>query len=98
LTVVEPTIEITTQPVDTTAAANSNVTFFVVATTDSDLGLEYQWYNADGDVAIEGETSDELVLENVQVADSGNVFYVIVSSGSTNVESANAELTVTGGE
>jgi hypothetical protein len=96
LTVVEATVEITLEPQDATADVGDNVTFSVVATTDSDLGLEYQWYNATGDVLLTGEESDELFLESVALADSGNIYYVVVSSGSTEVQSANAELTVVG--
>jgi hypothetical protein len=94
LTVVAPTVEITQQPQDEEATEGDNVTFTVAATTNSDLGLEYQWYNAVGDVELVGETADTLFLENVQIADSGNAYYVAVSSGSTTVQSANATLTV----
>jgi hypothetical protein len=90
----DATITIVTQPQDTEAEANSNVTFTVVATVVPNQTLEYQWYNADGDVELVGETTDELFLENVQVADTGNTYYVVVSAGDASVQSDNAELTV----
>jgi hypothetical protein len=87
-------ITIVTQPQDTEVEANSNVTFSVSATVVPEQELDYQWYNADGDVELVGETSDELFLENVQVADSGNSYYVVVSAGDASVQSDSAELTV----
>lgn len=94
----DATITIVTQPQDTEAEANSNVTFTVSATVVPEQELEYQWYNADGDVELVGETTDELFLENVQVADSGNSFYVVVTAGDESVQSDSAELTVVAGE
>jgi hypothetical protein len=87
-------ITIISDPEDVTANVSDNVTFTVVALSEPEKDLSYQWYNADGDVELVGETSDELFLEDVQLADSGNSFYVVVSSGDTDEQSANAELTV----
>jgi hypothetical protein len=93
---VYPDAEITivTQPQDTEVEANTDATFSVVATVIPGQTLDYQWFNADGDVELVGETSDELVLEDVQLEDSGNTFYVVVTAGDVSVQSANAELTV----
>jgi hypothetical protein len=90
----DATITIVTQPQDTEVEANSNVTFSVTATVVPSQTLEYQWYNADGDTELVGETTNELFLEDVQVEDSGNSYYVIVTAGDASVQSASAELTV----
>jgi hypothetical protein len=85
-----------TDPTNQTVNVGDNAVFTVTATVvPTTAPLEYQWYNATGDVLLTGKTSPTLLLETVALADSGNLFYVIVSSGSNvSVQSANAELTV----
>ena len=52
---VNPTISITTQPVDQTAAQGLNATFTVVATTSDGSDVSYQW-NKDGVALLDSDT------------------------------------------
>jgi Bacterial lectin len=90
-------ILITQQPVTQYVDAGSNATFQVTAT--SSLPLTYQWYEAPPGsstfTAIAGATSSTYTLDSAATADSGSVFYVVVSNGTTSsVTSASAGLFV----
>ena len=52
---VNPTISITTQPVDATAAQGLDATFTVVATTSDGSDVSYQW-NKDGVALLDSDT------------------------------------------
>ena len=52
---VNPTISITTQPVDATAAEGLNATFTVVAATSDGSDVSYQW-NKDGVALLDSDT------------------------------------------
>ena len=52
---VNPTISITTQPVDATAAQGIDATFTVVATTSDGSDVSYQW-NKDGVALLDSDT------------------------------------------
>lgn len=93
---VSTVITITADPESVTANANDNVVFTVVATSSNpSVALGYQWYDADGDSELVGETAASLELDEVQLGDDGSVYYVVVSAaGADSVQSANATLTV----
>ena len=85
---VAPTI--TTQPSNQTITAGDNAKFTVVASGDAPLS--YQW-EKDG-VNIQGATSANLTVNNVQASDVGN-YTVVVTNAVGNVTSNTAILTVT---
>jgi len=84
---VGPTVQ--THPVSQTVFIGSSVTLSVVATGTAPLS--YQWQR-DG-VAIAGETSSSLTLNNLQVSDSGG-YSVVVSNLVFSVTSNTATITV----
>ena len=51
---------------------------------------EYQWYK--DDVALEGQTSDTLLIENVQESDAGQYFLKVTSSKDTDTVVSDSEL------
>ncbi|WP_433965582.1 immunoglobulin domain-containing protein [Tunturiibacter gelidiferens] len=78
-------ILITKQPVDVFVNAGDSATFSVTAT--SALPLTYQWFEAaPGGAtfsAIPGATSASYTQASTATSDSGSVFYVVVSNGSS---------------
>jgi RecA/RadA recombinase len=82
---------ITVQPANETIRAGGTATFSVTATGTAPLN--YQW-SVNG-AAITNATSSTLVLTNVQLSQSGNVYWVTVSDGGGSTVSSNAMLTVT---
>jgi len=79
---------IVTQPSSQTAVRGGNATFTVSASGSAPLN--YQWYH--GSSAISGATASSYTKNNVQPpADTGS-YYVVVSSCSSSINSANASL------
>ncbi len=90
-------IIITKQPVNDYVNAGDPATFSVTAT--SALPMSYQWYEAPPGsstfTAIAGATSATYTQPTTAVSDTGSVFYVVVSNGtSTPVTSSSAALFV----
>lgn len=90
-------IQITQQPVTQYVAVGAPATFQVTAT--SNLPLTYQWYEAAPGSAtftpITGATSPTYTATSTTANESGSVFHVVVSNGSTtSVTSASAALFV----
>lgn len=93
--ILTPTAEkpnITTQPVSKTDFGAGNLTATVVVADPTDGGeLSYQWYNADGNVAVDGATGTTLTTT------TEGTYYVIVTNTkaglpSNSVKSNEAEL------
>ncbi len=80
---------ITAQPAAQSVSAGGSATFTVTA---SGTDLAYQWQRDGKDIA--GATSASYILDNVQAADSGAKFAVVVKNGGGSVTSAAAVLTV----
>jgi hypothetical protein len=78
------------QPQSATVWAGGAAPFEVQ--TAFDVTTTYQWQR--GGAEIFGETSPELFLSSVAVADSGSVFNVVVSNSGIDLTSSNATLTV----
>jgi len=78
-------ILITQQPADVNVNAGASATFSVTAT--STLPLTYQWYEAAPGsstfTAIPGATSASYTQASTATTDSGSVFQVVVSNGTT---------------
>jgi hypothetical protein len=90
-------ILITKQPADVNVNAGAPATFSVTAT--STLPLTYQWYEAAPGsstfTAIPGATSASYTQASTATTDSGSVFHVVVSNGTTpSVTSNSASLFV----
>ncbi|WP_263366512.1 beta-1,3-glucanase family protein [Edaphobacter bradus] len=81
---------IATQPASQTATVGNTATFTVVAGGTGPF--TYQWYK--NGVAIAGAANATYTTPNLTTADSGSVFYVIVTNAGGSVTSANATLTV----
>jgi hypothetical protein len=81
---------IATQPVSQTVMSGSTATFTVVAGGNGPF--TYQWYK--NGVAIAGAANATYTTPTLTTADSGSVFYVIVTNTGGSVTSANATLTV----
>lgn len=81
---------ITAQPADLTVTEGNSANFSVVASGDA--SLRYQWKRNGMD--IEGATASSYVLPNVQLADSGSTWSVVVSNATGSVTSIAATLTV----
>jgi Immunoglobulin I-set domain/Immunoglobulin domain len=78
-------IQITKQPIDVFVNAGAPATFSVTAT--STLPLTYQWYEAAPGSStftpIAGATSASYTVTSTTVAETGSVFHVVVSNGSS---------------
>jgi hypothetical protein len=90
-------ILITGQPVTQYVNVGDPATYQVTAT--SALPLTYQWYEAPPGsstfTAVPGATSSTYTVANTTAAESGSVFYAVVSNGSTpSVTSSSAALWV----
>lgn len=90
-------IQITKQPVTVYASAGGSATFSVTAT--SSLPLTYQWFEAAPGTskfsAISGATGATYTQASTATTDSGSVFHVVVSNGSSaSVTSSSASLFV----
>jgi lectin family protein/Ig-like domain-containing protein len=90
-------LQITGQPVTQYVDVGASATYQVTAT--SSLPLTYQWYEAAPGsstfTAISGATSSTYTLDSAATTDTGSVFYVVVSNGTTSsVTSASAGLFV----
>jgi hypothetical protein len=90
-------LQITGQPVTQYVDVGASATYQVTAV--SNLPLTYQWYEAAPGsstfTAITGATSSTYTLASAASADSGSVFYVVVSNGVTSsVTSSSAGLFV----
>lgn len=86
-------ITITTQPVNTSNVAGGNAAFTVVATSNPPVALGYQWFDANTDTQLSGETSSTLALTNIATQ---NIYYVVVSAdGAANVQSSTVTLSIT---
>jgi Immunoglobulin I-set domain len=90
-------LQITGQPVTQYVDVGAPATYQVTAV--SNLPLTYQWYEAAPGsstfTAITGATSSTYTLGSAASADSGSVFYVVVSNGTTSsVTSSSAGLFV----
>lgn len=80
---------ITAQPAAQSVSAGGSATFTVTA---SGTDLTYQWQRDGKDIA--GATSASYTLDNVQSADTGAKFTVVVKNGGGSVTSGAAVLTV----
>jgi hypothetical protein len=98
-----PVITITQQPQDQTITlvADVNNTITLNVETEVDLGavLSYQWEKLNNQgiyTAINGETSNTLFLENLQVNNNNTKYRVVISAtkGATNITSNFITLTV----
>jgi hypothetical protein len=90
-------IQITQQPVTVYVSAGGSATFSVTAT--STLPLTYQWFEAapgsSSFSAISGATGATYTQASTAATDSGSVFHVVVSNGSTaSVTSSSASIFV----
>ena len=90
-------IQISGQPASVYVNAGAQATFQVTA--NSALPLTYQWYEAAAGSAsfsaIAGATDSSYTVSSASPTDSGSVFYVVVSNGSTTpVTSSSAALFV----
>ena len=90
---------ITTDPEDITISlrsGNENATFRCEANEGSS-DIQYRWFikTTEGDMMVEGETSNELVLSPVTVEMNNTQYYCVASNNSGNVTSKSAHLTVT---
>lgn len=78
-------LQITGQPVTQYVDVGATATYQVTAT--STLPLTYQWYEAPPGsatfTAIAGATSSTYTVDNTTAAESGSVFYAVVSNGTT---------------
>jgi hypothetical protein len=78
-------IQITQQPVTQYVLVGASATYQVTAV--SDLPLTYQWFEATPGssvfTAIPGATGSTFTQTEATLAESGSVFYVVVSNGST---------------
>jgi hypothetical protein len=81
---------IVTNPLSQTALVGENVTFSVSATGSTPLS--YQWML--GGTNISGATQRSLTVTNVQLAQNGNSYSVLVSNTANIALSSNANLTV----
>jgi hypothetical protein len=81
---------ITTQPADQTVTVGANATFTVAAIGTAPLS--YQWQRNGADIA--GANAASYTLTNVQLADNGALFRVVVSNSAGSVTSNAATLTV----
>ena len=90
---------ITTDPTNITISlrsGNENATFRCEANEGSS-DIQYRWFTktTEGDMMVEGGTSDELVLSMVTVEMNNTQYYCVASNNSGNVTSKSAHLTVT---
>ena len=90
---------ITTNPEDVTVTlhhGNESATFSC-ETNGGSSDIKYSWFakTNDGDMMLEGETSNELVLNMVTVEMNNTQYYCVASNNSGNVTSESAHLTVT---
>ena len=91
LTVLDPSIAITAQPVDAGVYSGTSAAF---AVTNSGLGpFSYQWFH-EGTNLLSGATNAALTLTNVQTSNSG-LYQVVITNTVGSVTSAPAMLTVT---
>jgi len=85
-------LQITGQPVTQYVDDGASATFQVTAI--SSLPLTYQWYRADPGsstfTAIAGATNSTYTLDSASSADTGAVFYVVVSNGVTSSVTSNS--------
>lgn len=93
------TLTITTQPADATVAAGGDVSFTVVAETNGDQPITYQWQSSTDSgttwANVTGQTTDTLALENVVAETDGYQFRVVVGTSTLTETSDAATLTVT---
>jgi photosystem II stability/assembly factor-like uncharacterized protein len=82
---------ITTQPANQTVTVGASATFTVAASGTAPLS--YQWYR--NGTAIPGANAASFTINNVQLADDGALFRVVISNGAGSVTSRDARLTVT---
>jgi hypothetical protein len=84
-------LQITGQPANQFVNAGDPATFTVTAT--SNLPLTYQWYRADPGsstfTAIPGATSASYAIDTAALTDSGAVYHVVVSNGTTSSVTSN---------
>jgi hypothetical protein len=84
-------LQITGQPSNQFVNVGDPATFTVTAT--SNLPLTYQWYRADPGsstfAAIPGATSAGYTIDSTALTDSGAVYHVVVSNGTTSSVTSN---------
>ena len=86
--------EITTQPIAGFACAGGSFTNTVVVANAAQLPLSYQWYKDGNSVANNG-LSQQLILQNIAVADQG-LYAVRVSNSCGTTQSSSAKLSLVG--
>ena len=86
--------EITTQPIAGFACAGGSFTNTVVVANAAQLPLSYQWYK-DGNIVANNGLSQQLILQNIAVADQG-LYAVRVSNSCGTTQSSSARLSLTG--
>jgi hypothetical protein len=84
-------LQISGQPANQFVGVGDPATFTVTAT--SNLPLTYQWYRADPGsstfTAIPGATSASYTIDTTALTDSGAVYHVVVSNGTTSSVTSN---------
>ena len=79
------------QPLSQVVSVGSNATFSV-STTAGVSPMFYQWFNTNG--AIANQTNTSLTLTNVQLTNSGSSYFVVITNGYGSVTSSLAVLNV----
>ena len=90
---------ITTDPMDMTVTlhhGNESATFSCEANRGNS-DIQYRWFTktTEGDMMVEGGTSNKLVLSTVTVEMNNTQYYCVASNNSGNVTSKSAHLIVT---
>ena len=84
-------LQITGQPANQFVNVGDPATFTVAAT--SNLPLTYQWYRADPGssvfAAIPGATTASYTIDPTALTDSGSVYHVVISNGTTSSVTSN---------
>ncbi len=91
LNVTNTPVRIITQPANRSVGAGQD-SVFTVTTFGNDV-RDYQWYRNSNPIA--GATSNVFTFTNAQLADSGSIFYAIITNSLNTVQTTNAVLTVT---
>jgi gliding motility-associated-like protein len=86
--------EITTQPIAGFACAGGSFTNTVVVANAAQLPLSYQWYK-DGNIVANNGLSQQLLLQNIAVADQG-LYAVRVSNSCGTTQSSSGRLSLVG--
>ena len=90
---------ISTDPMDVivTLHHGNEIAVFSCEANGGSNDIQYTWFakTSDGDMMLEGETSNTLMLSQITVEMNNTQFYCVASNNSGNVTSGSAHLTVT---